>query len=107
MLKLFQLLRNDVLLYSIMSRIQSDTFSNTRLLMHSYRELLKHMLERAFLCDYFCYSKIFARLITNSQEKSLSFRFMQPVPQTDTGGREEYSKVLEWIMAKELGKFTL
>ena len=32
---------------------------------------------------------------------------MQPVPQTDTGGREEYSKVLEWIMAKELGKFTL
>ena len=32
---------------------------------------------------------------------------MVPVPQTDTGSQEEDSKVLEWIMAKELGKLTL
>jgi hypothetical protein len=31
----------------------------------------------------------------------------QPVPQTDTGGWDENSKVLEWFMAKELGKIDL
>ena len=31
-------------------------------------------------------------------------RVLQPVPQTDTGSWEEYSKVLELFMAKELGK---
>ena len=30
-----------------------------------------------------------------------------PVPQTDTGGRGEYPKVLEWSTVKELGKLTL
>ena len=34
------------------------------------------------------------------QEKQVS----QPVPQTDTGGWDENSKVLERFMAKELGK---
>jgi len=29
-----------------------------------------------------------------------------PVPQTDTGRRDEYSKVLERTAAKELGKIT-
>ena len=27
-----------------------------------------------------------------------------PVPQTDTGGQGENPEVLEWFMAKELGK---
>ena len=31
-------------------------------------------------------------------------RVKQPVPQTDTGGWDENSKVLERFMAKELGK---
>ena len=31
----------------------------------------------------------------------------QPVPQTDTGGWDEYSKALERFMAKELGKIDL
>ena len=31
-------------------------------------------------------------------------RARQPVPQTDTGGWDENSKVLERFMAKELGK---
>ena len=30
-----------------------------------------------------------------SREKPLSFRRMAPVPETDTGGRGEYPKVLE------------
>ena len=37
---------------------------------------------------------------THFQEK----RVKQPVPQTDTGGWEENSKVLERFMVKELGK---
>ena len=39
-----------------------------------------------------------------SQEKPLSFSFMMTVPQTDTGGRDEYSKALERTREKELGK---
>ena len=38
------------------------------------------------------------------QEKSLSFRYMRTVPQTDTGGQEENSKALERTWVKELGK---
>ena len=34
-------------------------------------------------------------------------RDMRPVPQTDTGGWDENSKVLERFMAKELGKIDL
>ena len=34
------------------------------------------------------------------QEKQVK----QPVHQTDTGSWDENSKVLEWFMAKELGK---
>ena len=32
---------------------------------------------------------------------------MVPVPQTDTGSQGENPKVLEWFMAKELGKMAL
>jgi hypothetical protein len=39
-----------------------------------------------------------------SQEKPLSFSLMMTVPQTDTGGRDEYSKALERTREKELGK---
>ena len=38
------------------------------------------------------------------QEKPLSFRQRQTVPQTDTGGRGEYPKALERTQVKELGK---
>ena len=38
------------------------------------------------------------------QEKHLSFSFTVTVPQTDTGGRDEYSKALERTREKELGK---
>ena len=38
------------------------------------------------------------------QEKPLSFRLQGTVPETDTGGRDEYSKALERTRVKELGK---
>ncbi len=38
------------------------------------------------------------------QEKPLSFRYVQTVPQTDTGGRGENPKALERTRVKELGK---
>ena len=38
------------------------------------------------------------------QEKLLSFRLRVTVLQTDTGGRDEYSKALERTLVKELGK---
>lgn len=38
------------------------------------------------------------------QEKPLSFSLTVTVPQTDTGGRDEYSKALERTREKELGK---
>ena len=38
------------------------------------------------------------------QEKPLSFSLTMTVPQTDTGGRDEYSKALERTLEKELGK---
>ena len=37
-------------------------------------------------------------------KRSLEKREKQPVPQTDTGSWDEYSKELERFMAKELGK---
>ena len=40
------------------------------------------------------------------QEKLLSFSLTKTVPQTDTGGRDEYSKALERTREKELGKLT-
>ena len=40
------------------------------------------------------------------QENLLSFRLKQLVPQTNTGSQGENPKVLEWFMAKELGKIT-
>jgi hypothetical protein len=43
-------------------------------------------------------------LIPCSQEKPLSFSFRTTVPQTDTGGQDEYSKALERTQEKELGK---
>lgn len=39
------------------------------------------------------------------QEKPLT-RFIVPVPQTDTGRREENSKARERTLVKELGKMT-
>jgi hypothetical protein len=33
--------------------------------------------------------------------------YMVPVPQTDTGSQGENPKVLEWPVAKELGKIAL
>ena len=38
------------------------------------------------------------------QEKPLSFRLWQTVPETDTGGRGENPKALERTRVKELGK---
>jgi hypothetical protein len=38
------------------------------------------------------------------QEKLLSFRQREAVPQTDTGGRVENTKALERTRVKELGK---
>jgi hypothetical protein len=39
--------------------------------------------------------------------KSSKLIFKVPVPQTDTGSQGENPKVLEWVMAKELGKLNL
>ena len=41
---------------------------------------------------------------TKLREKPLSFSYILTVPQTDTGGRDEYSKALERTLEKELGK---
>ena len=38
------------------------------------------------------------------QEKPLSFRLHETVPQTDTGGQGENPKALERTRVKELGK---
>ncbi len=38
------------------------------------------------------------------QENLLSFRLVEIVPQTDTGGRVENTKALERTRLKELGK---
>jgi hypothetical protein len=38
------------------------------------------------------------------QEKPLSFRLNEAVPETDTGGKDENSKALERTRVKELGK---
>ena len=38
------------------------------------------------------------------QEKPLSFRLYRIVPQTDTGGQVENTKVIEITVVKELGK---
>ena len=38
------------------------------------------------------------------QEKPLSFSAKATVPQTDTGGQDEYSEALERTRVKELGK---
>ncbi len=43
-------------------------------------------------------------LIPSFQEKPLSFSYIGTVPQTDTGGQDENSKVLERTRVKELGK---
>ena len=46
------------------------------------------------------------QLIPRFQEKSLSFRCVLTVPQTDTGGQVENTKALERTVAKELCKLT-
>ncbi len=38
------------------------------------------------------------------QEKLLSIRYYETVPQTDTGGKVENTKALERTQLKELGK---
>lgn len=40
------------------------------------------------------------------QEKLLSFKYIETVPQTNTGGQDENSKALERTRVKELGKMT-
>ena len=45
-----------------------------------------------------------AGLMPGFQEKPLSFRLGETVPQTDTGGRGENPKALERTRVKELGK---
>ena len=40
------------------------------------------------------------------QEISSKLQVVRTVPQTDTGGRDEYSKALERTRVKELGKIT-
>lgn len=48
-----------------------------------------------------------AKLVTSHcQEKLLAFKHTLPVPQTDTGSRDENSKVSERTLVKELGKMT-
>ena len=42
---------------------------------------------------------------TKLQVKASLLVFRPPVPQTDTGIRDEYSKALELNLLKELGKF--
>ena len=37
--------------------------------------------------------------------KASKLQLYATVPQTDTGGRDEYSKALERTLEKELGKF--
>jgi hypothetical protein len=44
--------------------------------------------------------------IPRFQENPLSFSQIMTVPQTDTGGRDEYSQALERTQEKELGKLT-
>ena len=39
-------------------------------------------------------------------EKLLSSRYTETVPETDTGGKVEYTKALERTWVKELGKMT-
>ena len=38
--------------------------------------------------------------------KASKLQFVKTVPQTDTGGRDEYSQALERTREKELGKLT-
>ena len=44
--------------------------------------------------------------VTMLPRKAAKARACPPVPQTDTGGRVEYTKALERFMVKELGKLT-
>ena len=44
------------------------------------------------------------QLMPRFQEKLLSFRSQESVPQTDTGGQVENTKALERTRVKELGK---
>ena len=43
-------------------------------------------------------------MMPSFQEKSLSFRLVKTVPETDTGGLVENTKALERTRVKELGK---
>ena len=43
-------------------------------------------------------------MIPRFQEKPLSFRYHETVPETDTGGWVENTKALERTRVKELGK---
>ncbi len=46
------------------------------------------------------------RVEADSRENPLNFSRFRPVPQTDTGGRVEYTEALERFTVKELGKLT-
>ena len=45
-------------------------------------------------------------VVTKLPRKPAKHTAGRPVPQTDTGGRVEYTKALERLMVKELGKLT-
>ena len=47
-----------------------------------------------------------AKLVTSHCQEKLLGRKQLPVPQTDTGSRDENSKVSERTLVKELGKMT-
>ena len=49
-------------------------------------------------------TKVMKSLMPCFQEKSLSFRNIRIVPQTDTSGQVENTKALERTRVKELGK---
>ena len=55
-------------------------------------------------CEYELSFGTAEQLIPRFQEKSLSFRHILTVPETDTGGQVENTKALERTWVKELGK---
>lgn len=48
---------------------------------------------------------LFTKRLEVVPRKASKLQFNKTVPQTDTGGRDEYSKALERTQEKELGKF--
>lgn len=49
-------------------------------------------------------ASIACEVIGSGSKKASKLQLYETVPQTDTGGRDEYSKALERTQEKELGK---